>query len=197
MASEVDICNSALSHIGDSATVSSIDPPEGSAQAEYCAMYYPIARDSLLEMHNWGFAIKHNTLAKLDRKGIRWRYCYAVPNDCHRVIQVLSASGEPVDYEREAMDNGQLVIYTNTPDAWVRYLMSVKDTTQFSSLFVVALSWHLASMLAGVVIKGDTGAQYAAICETKFQQYLTQAKNSDSLQHKVSLDHVPVWMRDR
>ena len=56
MASEVDICNLALSHLGDTATIASLDPPEGSAQAEHCARFYPIARDSLLEMHAWGFA---------------------------------------------------------------------------------------------------------------------------------------------
>lgn len=51
MASEVDICNLALARLGDNATVASIDPPEGSAQAEHCARFYAIARDSLLEMH--------------------------------------------------------------------------------------------------------------------------------------------------
>ena len=58
MASEVDICNLALGHLGDNATVSSISPPEGSAQAEHCARFYPIARDALLEMHNWNFAMR-------------------------------------------------------------------------------------------------------------------------------------------
>ena len=40
MASEVEICNLALARLGDAATVVSIDPPEGSAQAEHCAMFY-------------------------------------------------------------------------------------------------------------------------------------------------------------
>ena len=56
MASVVDICNLALAHIGDDATVSSIDPPEGSAQAEHCKRFYAIARDTMLQMHNWNFA---------------------------------------------------------------------------------------------------------------------------------------------
>ena len=36
MASDVQICNIALAHLGDTATVASINPPEGSAQAEHC-----------------------------------------------------------------------------------------------------------------------------------------------------------------
>ena len=58
MSSEVAICNLALAHLGDSATVASIDPPEGSAQSEHCARFYPIARDALLEMHAWKFATR-------------------------------------------------------------------------------------------------------------------------------------------
>ena len=50
MASDTDICNLALSHLGDEASVVTIDPPEGSPQADHCARFYPIARDSGLQM---------------------------------------------------------------------------------------------------------------------------------------------------
>ncbi len=50
MPSVVDLCNLALAYLGDDATVASIDPPEGSAQAEHCQRFYPIARDTLLQM---------------------------------------------------------------------------------------------------------------------------------------------------
>ena len=65
MASVVAICNTALSHIGDSANVTSIDPPDGSAQAGYCATFYPIALSAILEMASWGFATARSTLAAL------------------------------------------------------------------------------------------------------------------------------------
>jgi hypothetical protein len=51
MSSVIDICNLALSHIGQAADVSSIDPPENSIEAEYCARFYPMARDTLLEAY--------------------------------------------------------------------------------------------------------------------------------------------------
>ena len=62
MATEVDICNLALAHLGDDATIASIKPPEGSAQAEKAARFYPIARDTLLDMHTWNFAMKRATI---------------------------------------------------------------------------------------------------------------------------------------
>ena len=75
MASEVEICNLALARLGDAATVVSIDPPEGSAQAEHCAMFYPMARDTLLAQHPWGFAQRRVRPARLAAG-------YLLPDDC-------------------------------------------------------------------------------------------------------------------
>ena len=77
MASDVGICNLALSRLGDAATVSSIDPPEGSTQADLCATFYPMARDSLLEMHAWAFATRRVDLSLLTAETDAWVYAYA------------------------------------------------------------------------------------------------------------------------
>ena len=68
MASAVDICNLALARLGDSATVASIDPPEGSAQSEHCARFYPLARRQIFEAHNWSFLIRREKLAPLHQE---------------------------------------------------------------------------------------------------------------------------------
>lgn len=189
MASEVDIANLALSHLGDSATVSSIDPPEGSAQAEHCWRFYPLARDALLEMHQWGFSTKRGALAQLTNPTTEWAYCYAQPNDLLDVISVLdpqatddSSVGIPImtqwsetpmmnagvytpqPFVLESAIDGSDVVYTNQPNAVMRYTARVTDTSKFSPLFVQCLSWSLASMLAGPVIKGDAGMTAAARC---------------------------------
>lgn len=90
MASEVDICNLMLGNIGDEANVSEINPPDGSIQAEHCARFYPIARDSLLEMHDWKFATKRVPLTPTtvpDNAG--YLYAYLVPANTIRVVAVL------------------------------------------------------------------------------------------------------------
>lgn len=90
MASEVDIANLALARLGDDATVSELDPPEGSTQAENCATFYPIARDSLLEMHNWKFATTRIALASVDLpSNPGWLYAYQEPSDCIQLLAVL------------------------------------------------------------------------------------------------------------
>lgn len=200
MASEVDICNLALSHLGDGATVSSLYPPEGSAQAEYCATYYPLARDTLLEMHPWGFAMRRKALPLMAEQSADGLFCYGLPPDCLRVVSVLSGRADgaaSLRYFRETLPDGQPVLYADAPDAVLRYVSNVRDTHRFPPLFVAALSWHLAAMLAGVVMKGDVGAQFAALCEAQKQRLLQEAKNADGLQCKQGMRHTAPWMRGR
>ena len=94
MASDVYICNAALANLGDAATLMSIDPPDGSLQAENCARFYPMARDALLEMHDWSFATRRVLLAQLAIDvPSQWTYAYAAPNDMLNVIALLDGAG--------------------------------------------------------------------------------------------------------
>jgi len=207
MASEVDICNLALGHLGDNATVASIIPPEGSAQAEHCARFYPIARDSLLEMHQWNFATRRATLAQVTNNWSQWAYAYAPPNGFSDVIAILPpdatddyvtiGSYTPQPFAVETQDDGTEVIYTNQANAIIRYTALITDSTKFPPTFVMALSWHLASMLAGPVIKGDQGAAEAKRCTQMMAGYMSQVKESDANQRKAVVEHIVPWTAGR
>lgn len=231
MASVVDICNLALAHLGDSATVSSISPPEGSPQAFHCQTFYPIARDSLLEQHNWGFAAKRMSLPLLTSTITEWTYCYGLPADAINFIEVLSSTAQDdyavglvpgssdlssmgayvgVPYENaavvsyqsqpfsvETLQDGTPVLYSDQANAVLRYTALVEDTTLFSPLFITTLSWHLASMLAGPVLKGDVGAAESKRCQQMMQFYLSKATASDANQRKNNLQHSVPWMAGR
>lgn len=201
MASEVDICNLALARLGDNATVASIDPPEGSAQAEHCARFYAVARDSLLEMHTWKFATRRATLAALTVETWNWTYAYAEPSGALKLLAVLSATAandaETQDFEPESDDNGTAIILTNQEGATLRYIARTTDTTKFSPLFVDALAWLVASYLAGPVLKGDAGAAAAKTCYQSFLVAFSLAKTSDANQRKVRPDHSPAWIAGR
>lgn len=201
MASEVDICNLALGRLGDSATVASLEPPEGSAQAEHCARFYAIARDSLLEMHPWGFATRRADLALLSGTPSIWRCAYAKPNSALRILAVLSpiaaAREEPQPFEIGSADSGAGIILTDQAGAIARYVARVVDTTSFPPLFVDALAWLLASYLAGPVLKGDAGAAMARACLQSFMIVFANAKLSDANQRRWATDHQPAWMAGR
>ncbi len=194
MASEVEICNLALGHLGDTATVASIDPPEGSAQAEHCARFYPIARDMLLQAHGWNFATRRIQLAQLSEVPYGWTYAYARPDGALDVFDIqfpntvdYGANSQP--YVCEVDTDGNEVIYTDVENAVARYIMQVTDTTKFPPLFVLALSWQLAGMLAGPVLKGDVGAAEAKRCAQMAQAYLSEAKVADSRQRRITIPH--------
>lgn len=89
MSTDVDICNLALSLLGDSATVASLTPPEGSAQAEHCAQFFPIAFAALMEAHPWSWATRRIALAPLEIAHPGWNYSYSYPADAARVLSVF------------------------------------------------------------------------------------------------------------
>lgn len=224
MASEVSICNLALSHIGAPANISSLD--ETTYEAELCAQFYPIARDALLEMHPWNFATERVELALLEATVSQWAYAYAMPSGVSQVLSILPPESTddysagsiyfetnspdgyiirndyaygyytPQPYAIEMID-GQQVILTNQENAWMRYSTKQEGTTKYSPLFVIALSHYLASMIAGPLIKNDAGAAQAKAQMTLMMTALSQAKQSDSMQRSIKPRHVVPWIASR
>lgn len=242
MPSVVDIVNTALSHIGDTANVTDISPPDGSAQAGYAAVFYPIALNSMLEMYAWGFSTKRAALAQVanptvfpytDSNGTAvtpagmWQFAYAAPNLMLNSIAVLSPDAlsdysqnwggrwqgycgypypdwnradnlyTPQDYTIEIDPTGKQIILTNQCDAVLRYTMLVTDPMKFSPLFILALSYMLASLLAGPLIKGATGAAMSANMLKMAQMYAQQAEVSDANQRRITLQQRVPWMANR
>jgi len=185
MASDVDICNLALSHLGDEAQVIAISPPDGTIQAAHAGRFYPIARNQLLEMHPWSFATVRVSLA-VDAAGApsEWLYAYALPAKYLKARSVLAADaiddarGE--DYIVEADPDGNQILYTNVENATLRYTRIVDDTTKFTPGFTTALARLLATMLAGPIIKGTTGIQVAQSHMKLFAFELANAKTQDA-----------------
>jgi hypothetical protein len=171
MASDVDICNMALSHLGADAIVASISPPDGSAEAGYCARFYPIARRELIDAHGWAWAKARATLAEVTNPSTIWTYAYALPSNCIRPMRVLQlgalaalATNEPTTLslldERGSsffeVESG--VLLTHEPEAVLLYRRDVTDSSKFGPLFTSSFGLLLAAYLAGPVIKGLEGA---------------------------------------
>lgn len=225
MASVIDICNQALSHLGDSATVASIDPPEGSAQAEHCARFYPMALAALLEMHPWAFATRRTTLAQVTNPSTTWQYCYALPSNTINMISVLASDASddysssaiaslqsydngyarnslggnytPQDFSPEIDNLGNDIILSNQANAVLRHTVLVTDTSKFSPLFIECLGWLLASKLAGPVLKGESGMSAAQACTKTFVYWLGKATDSDASQRRATPRQQVGWMNAR
>ena len=211
MTTAVAIANLALSHLGDDATIANLDPPEGSAQAEQAALFYPIARDALLEMYPWNFALRRTTLALLDEDpNTQWRYAYALPSNVLGVFAVQGAEdaddfvgtsyGPVVAINGVNDSDNTRVLYTNVVDARIRYTVAVTIPSFFPPLFTVALSYFLASFLAGPVLKGETGRTVAGAMLSTMSGYLNKAQDMDAKQRRANRirdAHVAPWVGAR
>jgi hypothetical protein len=233
MPAVVDICNVALAHIGDSANIQSIDPPDSSVQAKYCAIFYPIALKALLEMNSWGFATRRAPLASVANPSSTWLFAYAQPANMINAIAVLSPDAlddysqnfgvqqsdsiqavwpvypdfawfdpaancyTPQPYVLEIDAEGNSILLTNQQNAVLRFTIEVNDPTNFTPLFVLSLSYLLASMVAGPILKGEPGAQMAAAMLKMFSAIDLQAEASDASQRRVVVRQSVPWMAGR
>lgn len=207
MANAVSICNLALSFLGDDASVMSIDPPDGSAQAQLCSTMYPVARARLLEIFDWTFATKRAALAKLAQKETHgWAGVYSLPSDCVRAIRVRDSGFErcrplphgfpvsdPMRADVRFLVEGRL-LYTDAPNPVLTYLSSNVSESTFTPGFVEALAYALASMMAGARVKGKEGQILASDLQKRYVYALSVAKTSDANAQGKRIDFVPAWI---
>ncbi len=185
MATAIDICNLALARLGDRATVASIDPPEGSVQADHCARFYPLAKETALAAHAWRFAVTRRRLPALDVEpvGASGRY-FALPADCLAVVSVTSAEGwtpalDPMLFTTENV-NGARAVLADADSVVCRYVSAKTQEDAFPPEFVDALAWLLASYLAGAMIAGSSGSTVAANALQFYQNALQNAVRADA-----------------
>lgn len=189
MASDVDISNLALSHFGQAADISDLNPPDGSIEAELCARFFPVARDELLEEYDWTFARRRATIAELTNDREDFEYRYARPSDCLKERRLL-----PDGYSNDQNDiavwqrEGDS-IYTSESLAVLVYTFLLEDTTKFSPLFVIALTWRLASYIAGPITKdqsGGTALRLRNVADTMAQRAKVADANMDRMRSTYS-----------
>lgn len=197
MASTVDACNVSLSNIGHNGDVTSIDPPDGSAYASYCARFFPLARDFVLESFPWSFALKRKTLAEVADidPPESWGYTYQLPSDYLRAISVLPEGYSDDNTVREDFIIEGDYIYSNAENATIHYIARVTDTAKWPPSVFVAVCWKLSQYLAGVIVKGD--AQMRVYCAKEYESALQHAASLNAKATKVTLTHTPIWISDR
>lgn len=170
MASVVDICNLALSHIG---ALSIQALTESNRQARECSRLYGVIRDTVLAEFPWNFSRKRVTLALVSGVTVSgWDFVYAYPTDCLKALDiynplttqtyidgqffrgsaeeaVVKTKADKIRFE-VALSEGkdQRLILTNQEDAELIYTAKVTDANLFDPSFIDAISWRLAADLA-------------------------------------------------
>lgn len=151
-ASDVYICNAALSHIGTKSTISSL--LEESNEARQCNLHFEQAREFVLESHPWRFAEKRVALASLTDPDDEWdwEYAYQYPNDCVQPIEILPelrVEGPRIPFEVSINNTlSEKVILTDEQQAYLKYTSRVTNAALYPASFVQAFAWYLAILIA-------------------------------------------------
>jgi hypothetical protein len=198
MASDVQICNLGLAHLGNRGRVASIDPVDGSAEADYCASFFSLARNELLAMADWTFARKRVALALVTGPTTsRWEFAYSLPSDClvpRRILTDITAADEQ-DSELYAIEGA--VLMTNKEDAVLVYTRPIITAGSFSPSFVTAFGYLMAAYLAGPILKGIDGTKASIEYRKIATAMAMQSVADDANRENVSIGHTPSNMAAR
>jgi hypothetical protein len=146
MASEVSICNQALSWLGVSAIMSLDDPQK---QAQLCKTNYAQLRNTVLEEGKWTFATRRVVYSTPVATGPAYGYSnkFALASDQLVVIEA-NDSGEPQgDYTLDWRVEERHIV-TNASKIYAKVIMQVTDVSKFTNTFRQALAARIGAELA-------------------------------------------------
>jgi hypothetical protein len=170
MASQVDVCNRALTKLGAARITALTD---NSKSARVMSSLWETVRRSELRKRNWGFAMSRDSLPA-SATAPRWGFANAfpLPSDYLRLAQVNDTFVVPSlsDYRQEddsgwAIERvGGVLCVCCDFDAplKIRYVVDVTDPGAFDALFVEALASKLAYEACYEVTQSNQGREAMA-----------------------------------
>lgn len=193
MASVVDVCNLALSSLGQRGAISSIDPPDNTAHSEKCADFFPIARDVSMadERIVWSFATRRSEASALVSEALDYDYAYAKPAGLLRVVAVLPAGATSYQHGVEfTVEAGQIL--TKTPAAQIVYIVRETDTTKWTPAYTHAVVQLLSHYLAGPVTQSLKLSEQMLM---RYDQAIARAATQDANQSKFRFNYTAPGVR--
>lgn len=161
---DLDICNLALSHIGQGAITAEEYAGNLNESARHLNIIYDFSRDNLLRIKDWRFATVKEVLVASDDEVPNWTYIYDYPANCMHISKIF--------YDVESQDPGSIefetvyvpvagvvaahkVIAANYDDAYIEYVYKVTDPDLFDVSFINAFSYFLAAQIAKPLTNDD------------------------------------------
>lgn len=179
MESVTEICNLALTHIGQGAGISDIETEQSDA-ADACRTVFKIARNVTLRQFKWPFANQPGVALGLveTAPNDEWAYSYRYPSDAEKVLRIWSGIRNDTRQSRAPYkivnnSDGKL-IYTDVVNAVMEYTVRVDDVSLWPSDFCMALSYKIAYLIAPRLTGGDP----FKLGQNAFQMFNTEITNA-------------------
>jgi len=166
------ICNLALAKIGDQSITSLSD---GSLEARFCNLYYPVVLQEVLMLNTWNFATKLANLTQLSAVPVfDYAYQYQLPTDYGRIIAFNDFSASDPIQPFEIQGN---LLLTDQNYAAICYVSTAPDPSTFTPTFVQVLALKLGAELCKP-LAGSMELKNALLNE--FQQAMGEAGKIDA-----------------
>lgn len=198
MASEVEVCNLALSNIR-AGSINSLN--EASLQAQICKLKYALMRDRCLKI-GWDFNRTITPLSSIEVTIYNWAYAYSYPVNCLKISRIIpeyeeitgdasvisrlidtqilpiTAYRRQVPYEVFNFDNVK-VIGCNETTLHIDYAIKIEDPNLFSDDFILAFSHLLASEIAIPIVGVEKGRVLRSDSLQLYEEYIDAAAADD------------------
>lgn len=158
MSTKNEICNLALSRLGDRGTVESIDSPKNQAERAF-AKWYDLTRKSVLRRNMPSFAIRREKWHLSDYvPPFGYGNAYRVSPECLKILGVGNVTNVINDYSVE----GKYLFCDRCfkDGVEVRFISDVKNTDEFTPDFEELLSYELAANVCHELTQNVQMTQY-------------------------------------
>ena len=149
MASDVDICNSALNMIGASNIFSLT---EDSRAARVCNQRYEFIRAAVFSAHPWNCLVTRTSLAAdSDTPAFEFDHQHTLPADCLRVLR-------PENPDTVFRVEGRKIISSTTPFKMI-YVARITDPNEYDQLLIESIAARLAADVSYALVNSASLSQ--------------------------------------
>jgi hypothetical protein len=163
MASDVDICNSALNMLGASNIVSLT---EDSRAGRVCNQRYNFVRDAVMRAHPWNCLVTRTSVAAdATAPAFEFEYAHTLPTNpyCLRVLR-------PQDPDTVFRVEGRKILSNTTPFKFI-YIARITDPNEYDQLFIESLAARLAADISYALVNSNGLTQSLfALYESKLSE---------------------------
>lgn len=147
--SKSDICNMALSHLGNyGITTLNIDTPTKDQERVF-SLWYDVCRQFVLKLLMPNFSLERVIVSKLsETPAFGYAYFYEYPNSALKILGVGEIQDKENNYNVESTPNGIIAIahdHDYTEGMPIRIIKDVTDINRFSPEMKLLLSQYLAA----------------------------------------------------
>lgn len=182
MASIVDICNLALSHVGGGRIVSLSDSTEEAAQ---CQLHYAFARDKVLGEREWTFAVVRRELGKTaSPPDFGYPFEFQIPSDSIRVLSCFDqshASHPNLQNDTNWAKEGNVII-SDAERLWCKYIRRIEDPNLFTAGFIETVAVYLAHKIC-IPLTNNRGLSTELL--NIYEAELAKAATADGMQGRT------------